>query len=194
MATPQVLATRQFKVLLSTLGALMSQAARRSPAFWRQCTGDVVVEVSSRDGVAHTYIFSRRAMVSRPGPAAPTTPTVALCFDTAADGFRCLSSPKAVGLVVKSLLARTAEVSGNPVLFLWFYGLTRIVVPIGRTGPLPGYLPGDFTLPDPHSKVHGRITREPAVSEIDPAWTDAIAARRTMVMVRGVAGEPFARW
>lgn len=194
MDIPPALATRQFKILLGTLGQLMEVAVKRSPAFWRQCTRDVTVEVSSRDGVAYTYAFSNRAMVGRPGPAAPPGPTVALCFETAAEGFRCLSSPKAVGLIVNSLLARRAEVSGNPVLFLWFYGLTRIVIPVGRTGPLPAPLPDSFTAPNPQSKVHARIIREPAVAAVDPAWTAAIAARRKMAMVQGVAGEPVPMW
>jgi hypothetical protein len=184
----------KFKTLLSSLGFLMEQASRRSPHFRSQVTRDLVVEISSGDGVAHHYVFARtgRSVVSRSGPAPQAT--VALQFDTAAEGFRALSSPKAVRHIVKALLARMAVIRGNPVLFLWFYGLTRIVIPLGRERPLREPLPGALVAPNPASKVADRITREPAVPEIDPSWTNAIEQRRKMAMVQGVAGEPVPMW
>lgn len=180
-----------FQTVLAALGALMEQAARRSPAFWRQITRDLTVEISSRDGVAQHYVFRRdgRTVESCPGPAA--APSVALTFDTGWQGARALASPKAVGVIVKATLARTATITGNPALLLWFYGLTRVVVPLGRTAPLADPLPGALAAPDPASRVWDRIPRLPAVDAIDPAWSEGVAARRTLAQVRGVAGEPL---
>jgi hypothetical protein len=102
---------------------------------------------------------------------------------------RAFSSPKAVGHVVRGLLAGTAVIRWNPVLFLCFYGLTRIVIPVGRQRPLPSPLPGALLAPNPASKVAGFVTREPAVAEIDPGWTNGIEQHRKLAIVQGAAGE-----
>jgi hypothetical protein len=179
-----------FKTMLSILGFLMEKASRHSPIFRSQVTGDVVVEISSGDGVAHHYVFSRtgRSVASRPGPA-PEAATVALCFASAGQGLRAFSSPRAVGHVVQALLAGTATIRGNPVLFLWFYGLTRIVIPVGRQRPLSSPLPGALLAPNPASKAAGFVTREPARAKIDPGWTNGIEQHRKLAIVQGSAGE-----
>jgi hypothetical protein len=184
-----ILARKGFGALLATLGFLMEQAGRRSRRFRSQITRDVVVEITSADGVARHYVFAadRRAMSSRPGPA--TGPTVALCFESAGLGFLTLLSPRAVGRIVQALLARRATVQGNAVLLLWFYGLTRMVIPLGRQRPLREPLPGALRTPDPSSRVAGRITREPAAAALDRQWTAAARQRARMAMLQGVAGE-----
>lgn len=161
-----------FKVLLSVLGRMMTVAVRRSPAFRRQCTRDLVVQIGSDDGVAHHFIFGRRTLAAGPGPV--ERPDLAVTFATANLGFLALSSPRAVHKVAQAMLAGKARVDGNPVLLLWFFGLTRIVVPLNRQRPLRQPLPDGFVAHDRASSVHDRITRLPAVQKIDPAWTGGV--------------------
>ena len=184
-----VVARRAFGALLAVLGFLMEQAARWSGRFRNQVTRDVVVEIGSGDGVARHFVFAadRRAMTSRPGPA--ERPAVVLCFESAGLGFVTLLSPRAVGRIVQALLARRATVAGNAVLLLWFYGLTRMVIPYGRQRALREPLPGALRTPDPSSRVAGRITREPPAATLDQQWTAAARQRARMAMLRGVAGE-----
>jgi hypothetical protein len=188
------LADAGFGVLLAALGLLMEVASRLHPAFRRQVTRDLVVEVSSAGGAAHHYAFTAgdRRVASRRGPA--PEPTIAVRFDSSLLGLRCLLSPHAVGSIVQALLARRATVRGNAVILLWFYGLTRLVIPYARQRRLGTPLPGTIISPDPASRVAARTTREPAAAELDPAWTDAAARRARMAMLRVAAGERIPMW
>ena len=102
--------------------------------------------------------------------------------------------PHAVGKFVRALLDGTAEYQGNAVLLLWFYGLTRFVLPIGRMGPLRDVPQDAYIAPNLDSKVAGRILREPPMAELDPTWTLAHQQRAKMVMPRGSAGESVPLW
>lgn len=181
--------------MLTTLGLLMAQASRRSKRFKSQVTGNVVVEITSSDGAAHHYVFDpqRREMQSRRGRA-PGQADVSVEFDTGVLGVACLARPDAVGQIYEGMLDRRITVEGNPVLLLWFYGLTRIVLPLGRQRPMKEPLPGALLEPDHASAVAGRITREPAAAALDPAWAGALERRAQMVMVRGCNGENVKMW
>jgi hypothetical protein len=100
-------------------------------------------------------------------------------------------SPWAVGLIVRACLARKATITGNPVLFLWFFGLIRIVLPVNRQKKLRQPLPGALRAPDPARLADARVTREPAQASIDPAWTGGIVQGRKLAVVMGAAGEPL---
>lgn len=181
-----------FRVLLAVLGGLMATASRCSPAFRAQCTREMVVQVGSADGVTRRFVFGRRQMTTRSGPGAD--PTLTLTFASAGGGFRALSSPAAVRHIVTAMLGRRAEVRGNAVLLLWFYGLTRTVVPLGRERRLRDPLPDGFTAPDPRSQVADRITRSAPADALDPAWEAAVTAHQKMAMPRACAGRPVALW
>jgi hypothetical protein len=165
-----------FRALLATLGLMMEQASRRSRRFKSQITRDLVVEITTSDGLAHHYEFvsGRREVVSRAGRA--PSAAVSVNFETSRLGFLSLSAPDAVGRIVKLLLARRATVAGNPVLLLWFYGLTRHVIPLGRQRPLKHPLPGA------------------AAANLDPEWRAAQDQAAKVPMVRAVAGEEIPRW
>lgn len=181
-----------FRLVLATLGTGIELACRLSDTFRRQVTRDLIVQIGSADGVFHHYVFTPRAVTSRTGPT--IAPTLSLCFDNARQGCITLASPRAVGRVVHALLERTAEYQGNAVLLLWFYGLTRFVLPIGRTGRLRVAPPDAYVAPNLSSKVAGRIVREPPTTELDPTWKLAHQQRAKMVMTRGSAGEPVPMW
>lgn len=182
------------RVLLFALGLLMAAASRVMPAFRRQVTRDVVVELAASGGVAHHFVFTaaNRRMASRPGPA--TAPTVALRYESAWHMIACLLSTRCVGRIHGALLSRRAEVDGNAVLLLWFYPLTRLVMPYARQRPARAPLPGILAAPDPHSRVAARTLREPAVAELDPAWAGAADRRARMAIMRAAGGDRIPMW
>lgn len=192
-ATGSSIATRTlFKTMLAVLGKGMEVACRHNADFRIQVTRHLTIEVCSADGVAHHYVFSPRKMASRPGAA--TDATLSLTFANARQGLLALASPHAPGKIVHALLYGGATYRGNATLVLWFFPLTRFVLPIGKIGPLRKPLPDAYIAHDPHSKVASRIIREPAVEVLDPNWHDAWARRARMVMPRGSAGESVAMW
>jgi hypothetical protein len=183
------------RVLLAALGVLLTIGCRVSERFRQQITRDLVIEVSSTDGAAHHYVFRRanRSVSSRLGRAPSSD--LALNFDSGLLGFRTLIRPDAIGEIHRLLLGRRATYTGNATYVLWFWGLTRMVLPYGLEKRVPGDgFPGALTAPNPSSKVHDRVTREPVATELDPTWTAAHAARDRMPMVRGSRGDEIAMW
>ncbi len=181
-----------FRLVLTALGTGMVLACRLSDTFRRQVTRDLTIQIGSADGIVHHYVFAPRAVTSRTGSA--PAPTLSLCFDNARQGVITLASPHAVGKIVHALLEGTAEYQGNAVLVLWFYGLTRFVLPMGRTGRLRVAPPDAYVAPNLGSKVAGCIVREPPTTELDPTWKLAHQQRAKMVMIRGSAGESVPMW
>jgi hypothetical protein len=181
-----------FKLALSALGIAMELACRLNKNFRQQVTRELTIQIGSADGIFHHYRFAPRTITSRAGPA--IAPTLNLCFDNARLGFVTLVSPHAVERIVHALLDRSAEYQGNAVLVLWFYGLTRFVLPIGRTARLRVPLPDAYVAPNLSSSVAARIVREPLAMALDPAWHLAHSQRAKMVMIRGSAGDAVAMW
>lgn len=181
-----------FGAALAVLGFGLEIARRSSARFRAQLAHPRTVQVGSADGVYHHYTFSVERVSSRRGTAGATD--VSLCFDNALLGLTTLLSPRAVGRIVHALLARDAEYNGNAVLVLWFFALTRYVLPVGRTAPQRDALPGAYIEHDPRSKVAARIVREAVTMELDPAWHAAHIGHAQMVMPRGSAGEAVRLW
>ncbi len=178
-----------FRLVLAVLGLGLVMACRLSRHFREQVTRTLVVQVGSRDGVFHHYRFRPRALSSHLGRA--SAPDLSLTFDTARQGWLTLLHPHAIGKIIEALQARKATYTGNAVLVLWFYALTRFVLPIGRTRRDRVALPGSFIAPNPDSAVASRITREPAVQELDPDWKPAHIQRNKMALIKASRGEPF---
>jgi len=183
-----------FQTLLRILGMLMAGASRTVPWFRHQVNADLTVEVTSRDGAAQHYVFTRatRRMASRTGPA--PAPTVSVCFDTAGHGLRDLLDPHAVSRIVNGALDGRTVITGNASLLLWFWGLSRIVIPYGRLPRRRAAFDGALVAPDPSSAVAGQITREPVADDLDPAWAAARAARATLTSLRSPSGEDCPLW
>lgn len=175
-----------FKMVLATLGQGMELACRSSETFRRQLARELIIEVGSADGVAHHYAFALRSVTSHVGAVA--APTVALKFANARQGLLALASKQAVGRIVHALIEGGAELRGNAVILLWFYGLTRFVLPYSKVGPLAEPLPDGYVAHNPKSLVASRITLEPAVTELDANWHGAHQRRATMAMIRSSAG------
>lgn len=177
--------------LLAGLGAAMAVASGRSDRFRRQVTRDLILAVRSDDGAGRTFTFhatTRRMTSTR--RAAPGQ-EVTLHFATARDGLRTLLSRRAVGRLVHGMNFGGTRIDGNPALILWFHGLTRIVAPLGRSRVPRHRVPIGVRDPETHAPYAARIVREPPVTELDPAWTAAWAARRKLLQLRGTDGAPL---
>jgi len=186
------LVRRAFALALACLGVGLQFACRWSERFRSQLTRELTIQIASADGVVHHYVFTPRAVASRAGAA--REPTLSLCFDNAGLGVVTLLSSHAVGRIVQALLTRSADYQGNAVFVLWFYGLTRFVLPIGRSRPLAVPLPDAYVAPNLNSKVAARIVREPPAAALDPDWHLAHQQHAKMAMTRGSAGETIPMW
>lgn len=183
------------RVLLAVLGLLLKVASLLSQRFREQITQDLTIEVSSSDGAAHHYVFRKanRSMSTRTGRAPASD--LALNFERGLLGFRTLIRPDGIGAIHRLLLAQRATYTGNATYVLWFWSLTRMVLPYGRERRVAGDgLPGALTAPNPSSSVFDRVVREPVAQELDPHWTAAAAARAKMAMVRGSRGDDIPMW
>jgi hypothetical protein len=175
------------RILLVLMGGLLAIASRTSAGIRRAITRDLVVEISSDDGVAHHYVFRDRRVSSHAGSA--PVPDCVLRFATAAQGVRALVSRHTVSHLVAGLLEGTISVRGNAFQLLWFAELTQQVLPIAARVPW-ATPPGAYVAPNPALAAAKRITREPALAALDPTWADAARARAKLTMMRVAAGEP----
>lgn len=175
--------------VLLVLGALMALASRRSERFRRQVTRDVLIEISSADGARQRFaLHAGSRTLTLPRAAGGRTPDCALRFTSARDGLTTLLSPRAIGRIVEGMNAGPTRMEGNPAVLLWFHGLTRVVAPIGRTRRPRRPIPAPVRGPETALSYAARITREPAVTELDPDWGPAWRARETLLQVRAAEG------
>jgi hypothetical protein len=177
------------QTLLTVLGILMRQASLRVDRFRRQVTRDLRIEIRSEDGARQQYRFdaaTRRLALSR-GRLAPAECT--LIFPSAREGLRALVSPRAIGRIVEGMNTGATRIEGNPVLLLWFHGLTRIVAPIGRSRRPRRPAPVPIRTPERDAPYASRIVREPPVSELSREWPQAWAAREKLLQLRAAAGD-----
>jgi hypothetical protein len=177
------------QMLLTGLGVLMALASRRMARFRRQVTRDLLIEIRSDDGARQRYRFHaatrRMTLPRRPAQRAEC----ALIFPTAREGVRALLSPRAIGRIVEGMNTGEVRIDGNPVLLLWFHGLTRIVAPIGRSRRPRKPAPVPIRTPERDAPYARRIIREPSVSELSREWPQAWAAREKLLQLRAAAGE-----
>lgn len=177
------------QALLSGLGVLMALASLRTDRFRRQVTRNLLFEISSVDGARQQYRLhaaTRRLTVPRrPHARADCT----LTFPSARVGLRTLLSRRTIGRIVEDMNHGDTRIDGNPVLLLWFHGLTRVVAPIGftRRPRRPGSVP--LRGPEHHAAWAQLILREPPVEELSRDWPQAWAAREKLLQVRAPAGE-----
>lgn len=173
----------------------MAIASRHSDRFRRQVTRDVVLEISSADGARQRYALhaaSRRLTLPRRShdPA-----ECVLRFACAREGLRALLSPRAIGRIVEGMNTGGTRMRGNAALMLWFHGLTRVVMPIGRsrvprrTVRLARRVP--VRGPARAEPYGGRIVREPVERELSRDWPEAWRAREKLLQLRAADGDPL---
>jgi len=177
------------QALLTGLGVLMALASRRVDRFRRQVTRDLLLEIRSDDGARQQYRLhaaTRRLTLPRQ-PAHGVECT--LTFPIARVGLRILISRRTIGRLVEDMNFGGTRIDGNPVLMLWFHGLTRIVAPIGSTRRPRRPAPVPVRAPERHAPWARRIIREPPVRELSRDWPEAWAARQKLLQLRAPAGE-----
>ncbi|HZZ52428.1 MAG TPA: hypothetical protein VFE65_36480 [Pseudonocardia sp.] len=177
------------RLVLGFLGALMVVGGRVSRRFRRQVTRDVTVQVSSDDGVSQTFLFHARTRTMTLSRTFVGRPDCALRFATAREGVSALLSPRAIGKVVEGMNTGGTRIDGNSAMILWFYGLTRVVFPIGRSRLPRRRIPHPTRGPEREAPWATRIIREPAVKDLAPEWSGAWRARSRIVIVRVPDGE-----
>jgi hypothetical protein len=177
------------QALLTCLGVLMGLASRRVDRFRRQVTRDLLLEIGSDDGARQQYRLhaaTRRLTLPRhPAQRAECT----LTFPTARVGLRIVLSRRTIGRLVEDTNFGGTRIDGNPVLMLWFHGLTRIVAPIGSTRRPRRPAPVPVRAPERNAPWAKRIIREPPVRELSRDWPEAWAARQKLLQLRAPAGE-----
>lgn len=179
-----------FRLVLGFLGVLMVLGGRVSRRFRRQVSRDLTVQISSDDGVSQTFLFHARTRTMTLSRTFVGRPDCALRFATAHEGIFALLSPRAIGKVVDGMNTGGTRIDGNSALILWFYGLTRVVLPIGRSRLPRRRIPHPTRGPEREAPWAARIIREPAVKDLAPGWSGAWRARSRMLIVRVPGGEP----
>jgi hypothetical protein len=181
------------QALLAALGVLMVLASRRVNRFRRQVTRDLLLEIRSADGARQQYRLhaATRRMTLPRRPVEPAECT--LIFPTARVGLRTLVSTRTIGRLVEDMNFGGTRIDGNPVLMLWFHGLTRIVAPIGSTRRPRRPAPVPIRTPERDAPYAKRIIREPGVAELSRDWPEAWAARAKLLQLRAAAGERLPR-
>jgi hypothetical protein len=177
------------QALLTGLGVLMALASRRVDRFRRQITRDLLLEIRSDDGARRQYrLHAATRRLTLPRHAAERAECT-LIFPTARVGLRTLLSRRTVGRLVQDMNMGGTRIDGNPVLMLWFHGLTRIVAPIGSTRRPRRPVPVPVRAPERNAPWARRIIREPPVHELSRDWPEAWAARQKLLQLRAPEGE-----
>ena len=178
-----------FRLVLWAAGVLLALASRTSSRLRAQLARDMTICIGSRDGVARSYIFHNRRVSSHPvlTPGAHCM----VMFQTAAEGVRIFLAPDCIALVVDGLALKKIELQGDPTSVLWFYEMVMAYVPgRSRRPQVMHVMPDAYVTPNLDGKVADRITREPAVDALDPAWTEAAAQREKLILWQVGCGAP----
>lgn len=168
-----------FRILLWLVGVQLALASRLSSRLRRQLSQNLTFTLAAKNGVARTYTFLNRRLSSAAGMGlSPASCT--LTFESTAQGVRILLASNAIEKIVDGLGRRIIELEGDPTTVLWFYEMVFGFLPWRKT-PRQN-MPDAYVMPNPNSKVASRITREPAVDELDPGWSGAVQQREKLVM------------
>lgn len=188
---PGLLARPVLRLVLAALGVGLAVLSRVSGTVRAQVTRTLSFEISTADGVRRRWMFdgTTRRITSTSRPVGDADHR--LHFRGSAQGVGALTSTRAVDAVVDGLVRHRMQLEGSAFIVIWFYGLTRRIVRIGRTRGPRRPVPHAYLHPDPSRDGPEPIVREPAVSELDPTWQNAWDARATLHMVRGPGGEPM---
>jgi hypothetical protein len=167
------MADTALRVLLWILGHCIAVGSRFLPSLRSQITKSLTVELSAGDRVARHWVFdgARRRATTRPGRA--TRADCAVHIGSSAQALRTLVSRRTVDRVVDGMQRGTVRIEGSTFVVLWFHGLTRKFVKLGRPGGPRHRIPHPYLAHDPAANGAETIVVEPAVLRLDPGWTDA---------------------
>lgn len=173
------------------LGQCLTQGSRWVPSLRSQITRSLTVELSAGDRVARHWIFDStlRRVTSCSGRASSAECKVH--FASSAQALGVLLSPRATEKIVNGLHFGSVKLTGSAFLLLWFYGLTRVFVKIGRPSGPRHRIPGAYLVHDPAACGDEKIVIEPSVQRLDPAWKGAWRARSSLPIIRVCTDEYF---
>jgi hypothetical protein len=186
------------RLLLFTLGQGLALVSRFSPSVRSQITRTLTFEILTDEGVARHWHFHGQQRRITTGAGRSRSPAQALRFRSSGQALRVLLSPRCTGQIVDGMQNGTVRLEGSLFLAFWFFGLTRKLGPIGRengrrdTGPR-GPLPDRYVQHDPRANGSEQIIIEPAITQLDPHWTNAWEQRAKLLIVRATTGEPMPR-
>lgn len=177
------------RMLLWFLGQCIVRGSRWMPSLRSQITRTLTFELAAGNHVARHWVFDgplRRA-TSYGGPA--EEPDCRVHFASSRQALFALSSPRAVDKIVAGLQQGTVELNGSGFVLLWFYGLTRKFVKIGKPDGPRRTVPSAYLAHDPDACGSEKILIEPAVVRLDPAWKGAWRARTALPIIRACTDE-----
>lgn len=179
-----------FRTVLWAIGLLLAVASRTNKRVQGQLARDFTFVAESKDGVARSYVMRNRRVSSHPGADPSARCTVR--FRTGWIGTSILLGPYTVGRIVEGLGTGDVEIDGEAAYVLWFYELVVGLGPVRRNPP--ENWPGRYAEPDPNLKASNRITREPALPELDPASAAAREQRaNTILWAVGAGADPWGK-
>lgn len=172
------------RVLLWVLGQCLAQGSRWMPALRSQITRTLTVELAAGEHVARHWVFDAtlRRATTYSGPAA--APDCRAHFATSWQGLRTLASQRAVDRIVSGMQLGSVKLHGSAFVLLWFYGLTRLFVKLGRASGPRYRIPDPYLAHDPAACGAETLVIEPAVVRLDPAWKAAWKARSSLMITR----------
>ncbi|HSS25214.1 MAG TPA: hypothetical protein VLL82_12635 [Mycobacterium sp.] len=179
------------RILLWFLGQCIARGSRFMPSVRSQITRTLTFELSAGDRVARHWVFDGQLRCATTYSGHAAAPDCALRFNSSWQALRTLSSPLTVDKVVRGVEDGMVELHGSAFVLLWFHGLTRKFVKIGRASGPRHRIPDAYIAHDPAACGAETIVIEPAVVRLDPAWTAAWKARSTMSQVRAYTDEPM---
>ena len=179
------------RILLWSLGQCIAQGSRLMPSVRSQITRTLTFQLSAGDRVARHWIFDGQLRRATTYSGRAATPDCSVPISSSWQALRMLSSPLTVDKIVHGLHVGTVELQGSAFVLLWFHGLTRKFVKIGRASGPRHRIPDAYVAHDPAASGSETILVEPAVVRLDPAWTAAWKARSTLSMVRACTDEPM---
>jgi hypothetical protein len=183
--------TTLLRLLLFTLGQGLALTSRISPSVRSQITRTLTFEISTDDGVVRQWHFNNQRRRIATSAGRTRQPTNVLHFPSSAAALRVLLSPHCPRRIAKGMQHGTIRVAGALFAVLWFLGLARTFVKIGRENGPHEPLPDPYVQHDPRSNGSEQIIIEPAVDRLDPHWTNAWEQRAKLLIVRATTGEPM---
>jgi len=179
------------RTLLSFLGHGLALGSICVPSIRSQITRSFTFEIRAGTQVARHWRFDApsRRITTHAGPAKVVDH--GLAYSSSSRALRALASPRAVDLIVHDVLHGNAQLTGSAFVLLWFHGLTRKLIAIGREQGPKTEIPAAYLAPDPGSTGAEKIVVLPPVNELDPKWSHAWNARAKLWVIRAATGEPM---
>ncbi|WP_329407093.1 hypothetical protein OG563_34410 [Nocardia vinacea] len=179
------------RLLLWFLGQCIARGSRFMPSVRSQITRTLTFEMSAGDRVARHWVFDGQLRRATTYSGHAAVADCAVRIGSSGQALRILSSPKAVDKLVDAHHHGTVDIHGSAFVLLWFFGLTRKFIKIGRASGPRHRIPDAYLAHDPAASGAETIVIEPAVLRLDPAWRAAWNARSKLSMIRAATDEPM---